>query len=204
MSDTFDPSAWLEGTRSGLPFPLLKLKEGTYRVRILDAKPVKRGVHFESMANKAVICPGAEQGCPFCARRDKVQLRHYVNVLDRQDSRVKVVRYSSAMADRLADLIAVEGDPRLYDIQITRMGKGISDTTYAVAKTGETGPLTAGPLERFDLETLLKPMPVEEMRTQLHQQVATTDRKIRDFYAGSPEQVAGNQPTVLQDEDIPV
>ena len=101
-------------------------------------------------------------------------------------------------------MIAVEGDPRLYDIQITRMGKGISDTTYAVAKTGETGPLTAGPLERFDLETLLKPMPVEEMRTQLHQQVATTDRKIRDFYAGSPEQVAGNQPTVLQDEDIPV
>ena len=45
---------------------------------------------------------------------------------------------------------------------------------------------------------------LQVMRTQLHQQVVTTDRKIRDFYAGSTEQVAGNQPAVLQDEDIPV
>lgn len=204
MSEAFDPSAWSQNTAGRPPFPLLKLKAGTYRLRILDPRPVKREIHFDAVTNTAAICPGAERGCPLCARRDKVQLRHYVNVLDRQDQGVKVLRYSSAVADRLAEVIAVEGDPRLYDLQITRAGQGLSDTTYAVAKVGESGPLTSGPHKTFDLEALLTPLPVETMRTQLQQQVATTNRKLKDFYAGSAAATGGSPLGAREEEDIPV
>lgn len=145
-----------EGDGSGVPF--LSLKEGSYKLRFLDEEPVCRNVHFESLGKKPVICP--ENGCLFCMRGDAKTFCIYSNVVDRSDNKVKVMRYTKGLANELSQLLAVAGDPRYYDIHVTRTGKGKSDTRYAVAQDGpKEGTLK---VNKFDLNEVLKPMSVED------------------------------------------
>jgi hypothetical protein len=180
---------WMpDSTSDSAGFPLLRLNEGSYKVRILDESPVCRYVHFESMGKKPVICPGND--CLFCNRGDSKTLRIYTNVLDRSDNKVKVMVYSRALVgyidrdgnakDGLAALMKIAGDARLYDITIVRTGKSKDDTRYQVAKTGEIGALTEK-ITTYDLDELLKPMPATEQMTHLREKSQAVSRKIREF-----------------------
>ena len=168
MSD-FNMARWLDGdsgkTESRYEYPLLKIQEGViYQVRILDIAPIKRHVHFNSIPNRSVICPGVK--CLFClGGTDAAVSQAYVNVLDRMDGTVKVHRFrvGTGFGSELAKLLSAEGDPSKYDIRIVRTGMK-KDTRYALARVdGEAAPSEEAMRSRHDLETLLKPMTITEM-----------------------------------------
>src|SRR3972149_9290602 len=95
MSSEFNMSAWLDGKSEGrYEFPILKFQDGvTYQVRILDAVPVKRYVHFKSVKDRTVVCPGIDK-CLFCMRGEDAAVNaSHINVIDRMDGKVKVLRF---------------------------------------------------------------------------------------------------------------
>ena len=150
--------------RLGFGFPLLKLREGMTIVRMLDKPPVHREIHFESIRGRAVICP--EANCIFCLNGDPKQGYFYVNVLHRPANTHKVLSFSDAAARSLKELLRTStGTPENYDIAFVRTGTGREDTRYCVYR-GIEEPLTIA-VQLYDLETLLKPTPVEEMYNYL-------------------------------------
>lgn len=152
---------WSNSSDSG-PFPLLKLKSGgAYQVRIIDPKPVHRFVHFESLPKKAVIC--SDDGCFFCSRGDKRTIRHYVNVLDRADGKLKVLSFSNALLEPLREKMAEKkaGDPDGYDIIIKRFGEQ-KETRYSVEILAPS-PAELNGTQPYKLEELLTPMGNDEI-----------------------------------------
>jgi len=192
----------------GLGYSLLKLKEGTYKVRILDEFPISKDVHFESIVKRTIICPGA--GCLFCARGDRISKRSYVNVLDRADNKVKVMPFSIGLKEPLSQILVEAAkqlgtsDPRMFDLVIVRTGKGQSDTRYSVALSGGIEPLSEE-YTHHNLEEVLKPMPIDEMQGHLSHSAQVTTRKIRDFnqihQSGVAERNSTENPIAVADGD---
>lgn len=206
MVDGFSMNTWLGEhgeERKDLPryeFPLLKFQEGVvYQIRLLDMVPVHRYVHYGSIANRTVICPG--DNCLFClGGNDPAVSQAHVNVLDRMDGKVKVLRFPIArgLGTELMKLFNAEGSPATYDIRIVRTGQKRA-TRYAVVRVdGEAEPTEDVMQRRYDLKTLLRPMSLTEMEKYVavtHRPVATvptpplpaSERKIKTFEEVEPE-----------------
>jgi|GEM_PF-6760365 len=211
MSNKFLDSLqkWQPESGESQQFPMLRINEGTYKIRILDEEPTCRNVHFGAIGKKPVICPGRD--CLFCAKGDQPTLRFYSNVVDRADNKVKVMVYSAGLvgrpdhSDGLVGLLTVAGDPRYYDITIVRTGKDRSSTRYQIGKAGEK--TTPEQVTTFDLGELLKPMPVEEQIRHLGQRSAATSKKIREL--SNPDMVSSVQADAAElvpiaDSDTPL
>lgn len=152
---------WAGSNDSG-PFPILKLRSGVrYQIRILDRKPTFKYVHFESLPNKTVIC--SPDGCFFCNRGDKRTVRHYVNIIDRADGKIKVFPFSNALLEPMREKIVEKqaGDPDRYDMVISKQGEK-KETRYSVEILNPT-PLELNGATLYNLEELLKPMGTEEI-----------------------------------------
>ena len=171
-SETFDPTAWSIAKRrtgrNGLPFPLLRLKPGTAVIRMLDPKPLWRVQHFDG-GRALLICPETSS-CPLCQRGVRRERFGFVRVLDKTDGAVKVLRYSPVLGDRLAELIVQAGDPRRYDLCITRTGTGLA-TRYTISK-GDEDQLQLDPRQAQvrDLARHLQPKTEVDMRKYLAEQ----------------------------------
>jgi len=170
---------------------ILKVKEGRIQFRVLDNKPVKRRVHFQSVGNMQIICP--EENCVFCARKDQVTVQHYMNVVDRKDDKVKVLIFSEAVLDAIADMVRIvsEGSddketnhPRRYDVSVVRTGTTRQTTRYKATQIPDV-PFESGKYTPYDLNKIhgLVPMPSQEMlKYQGEKPTAIATRKPKDAH----------------------
>jgi len=200
----FNMSAWVGdngGNQSRYDYPLLKIQEGvTYQIRILDAVPVKRYVHFHSVTNRTAICPGST--CLFCMMgNDPAVSQAFINVIDRMDGNVKVLRFAigQGLGAKLAQLFSSEGDPLLYDIRIIKTivknKKGEERAGYTLARVdGEAAPSETALRSRYDMETLLKPM----SRTEMEKIIGVTQRPATSAPVASPVNT-GRKITTFED-----
>ena len=193
-------------------FTMLKVPVGTIQFRVLDQTPTSRILHFNSVGNRPVICPG--EGCVFCDRGDERSTQHYLNIVDRADDKVKVLVYSAAAADefaRLIQLIAKSSNsakfnhPTKYDIRLVRTGTGRKNTRYdatAIKKDFSPDAYTV-----FDLNSKLVPMSVEEQKTkQGKRDTPSADISSRELpsWEGNPPSTAittSEVKTVIEDDD---
>ena len=211
----FNMSAWLDGggERRTYEYPLFKMQEGvTYQVRILDMVPVKRYIHFNSISNRSAVCPG--ESCLFCAAgTDPAVSQAFVNILDRMDGKVKVLRFGvgKGLGSELAKLFSAEGNPMLYDIRIVRTGLK-KDTRYNLARiNGEAEPSAEAVKGRHDLENILRPMTLTEMekfvgvtrvRPSTSPSLPPMAQKVTTFEEGKSELTSISNPG--QEEDLPI
>lgn len=171
MNDQFDLSEWQVPEPSSnkqngtLPFSLLrKLDEGTTVLWILDARPVRCYQHFNG-GKKLLIC--SEDNCPFCRDDTRREEFWFTNVLIRAKGKVKVWRYTKNPAGELHKVLSREGDPRKYDVGITRTGTG-RNTRYNIVRIEHKVPVQVDKSKLYDLEKLLQPMSEDEMKKYLN------------------------------------
>ena len=180
-NDRFDWSAWKTPERSrkkgnrSIPFPLLRsLKVGTTVLRILDSRPVRCYQHFDG-GTDFIVCDS--QDCPLRQSQSggRCQEFCFVWVLDRTDEMVKVWRYANKkLCEKLEALLRSEGDPRAYDVSITRTGLK-RDTDYTVVKGKNTKPVQVDASQLFDLEKRFASLLEEGQRQDFQSGRGTTD-----------------------------
>jgi len=163
-------NAWKRTENEQSTFGYVKLRIGAdqrVQVRFLDAAPVKRFLHY--LNNKPIICP--EHECLYCSRGDNAAPKFFINVVDRQDDRVKVLEFSLALRDQIIELVEslvtspekeAVSDPRQYDIVLSRTGKGQKDTRWGAAQLANV-PFTSGNYQPYELDKFLTPMDPELM-----------------------------------------
>ncbi|KKL89331.1 hypothetical protein LCGC14_1915800 [marine sediment metagenome] len=193
-------------TRSSFGAPMLKFREGATQFRSLDSKPTSRRVHFSSIGNQQPICPG--EGCAFCERKDEITVQHYMSVVDRRDDKVKVLIFSPAALEEIADLIRKVSEklgstelnsPKNYDISMNRVGKDRYATRFIATQVPNTT-LDASKYTAVDLNKILRPMPAEETQKYKGEKApapttsspTTTARKPKD----ARQPVSSSVPTV--------
>jgi len=144
MSTKFDMS-WDEIKSSDNKVEYLNLKDGENRMRIVS-NPSAIDVHWEKDTegnNKRVICSG-NSDCILCEHGSKVTSRFQLLAIDksnwdgktksyRGDIGVKIVEVGKSVVNQIKTLAqdSEYGDPRNYDIRITKTGSG-RDTRYTV------------------------------------------------------------------------
>ena len=105
------------------------LEEGDNYIRILGSY-IFRNIHYVPDAQiRYIICCG--EGCPLCAAGNKPKLSYYVNIFDRADNKVKILRFGVTVRKALYNLYRKYGDLSQFDIIITREGTGL-DTQYSI------------------------------------------------------------------------
>jgi len=129
------------------------IKEGENRVRI-GGHPEQRLIHWITVSSRttSVMCEGS---CQYCQNGDKVQVRFDVPVIDRFDSKCKMLRIGKQVYQGIRDFETdVDwGDPRDYDIIIYR-GPRRSQPWYYVAAIPHKHPLTEE--EKDEIDRLLR------------------------------------------------
>ena len=156
------------------------LSEGTHAVRILDDEPLTRWTHWLPSANAgkgcSVTCIG--KNCPVCelikqAKKDKVKTSlssrktHAINVLDREDGKVKLIDKGNGLFDALIGvremLMDDVGDITNYDVKIKVTGTGMDTSYVAIPMTAK--PLTAEEkaLELYNKEEIFKIFTAEQI-----------------------------------------
>lgn len=161
-------------------------------IRVIGDKPIQRWKHWVQMHSRSYICPG--KGCPICEINNKAkanggeakynnQYKHHILVVDKDDSKVKILENSSTFFGDLNTLRKEVGDLDTYDIKVIRNGKG-RDTTYS-----------------------LIPIPGTELTEEEQKNVEATDIDLEEYFRPpTPEQLtrllAGEDPDdVFQSEE---
>ena len=121
----------------------LKLKAGQNQVRLVS-NPYECQVHWEDTVDgthKRIVCNG--QGCLICNAGHTPQKRFQVLVIDRNDGEVKILEGGNAIFNQIKTYAMDPdyGDPRNYDIKITKNGSG-RDTRYTVVPSPKQFPLS--------------------------------------------------------------
>lgn len=145
MSNNFDMD-WgnIKEPGTGGNVDFLKLKDGMNQIRIVG-KPALINIHWEKGIdgqNKKVICPGS--GCPICKAGKAPQARYQVQVIDRNDGKIKVLEQGPTVFNHIK-AYAMDpdyGDPSLYDIKIKKEGSG-RETKYSVLPSPKKSEITA-------------------------------------------------------------
>lgn len=146
------------------------------KVRVLDKAPVRAFLHFGSMGRRPVVCP--QEGCPLCLRGENIATMWYINVLDREDDKVKVLEFKDQVREKIEKLMrelqktaksSFDVDPRYFDLVLLRTGNTQNDTRYEAAKDGESDKGLPDDMynQRHDIGKVVRPMSVSEMRTRL-------------------------------------
>ncbi len=193
-------------------FTMLKASVGIIQFRVLDQTPTSRILHFKSVGNRPVICPG--EGCIFCDRGDEKTTQHYLNVVDRADDKVKVLVYSAAASNEIARLIqeiakssnsAEFNHPTKYDIRLERTGTGKKDTRYDATATKKA--FSPDAYTVFDINSKLVPMSVEEQKKNQGKRdtpsASISGRGLQSWKGDPPSQsvAAPEVKTVIEDDD---
>lgn len=122
----------------------LKLKAGQNQVRLVS-NPYECQVHWEDTtdgSHRRIVCNGP--GCLICKAGHTPQKRFQVLVIDRAEGDVKVLEGGNAIFNQIKTYAMDPdyGDPKNYDIKITKTGSG-RDTRYSVVASPKQIPLTA-------------------------------------------------------------
>ena len=123
-----------------------------------------------------------------------------VNVIDRADGKMKVLKFSRTLKEAVMDIASVHGDPTNYDLTIVRRGKD-RETKYTVVADSHTSDLTEEEkkLRVHNLNVLYKPTSLEKVQGYLQGRLpagkSTPDAKSQP----EPERA----PVVADDLDTP-
>lgn len=203
-------SAWQtpDAERSDAPpIEFFHLKDGEQAsIRIVGSgRPKDVFKHKFTIENKTYRpnCPGKSAGCPACAAGHKLSHANAVTVLDRRDSRIKIWEFSNEKKRDIAALVEHKdyGDPRTYDLVVSRRGKGLTDTRYTLFPSPNRAPLSEAEQALMipDLDEFYTPN-LERLEALLRGEVPK--RKEREATSETPTSATPTPPTAnpLEDE----
>jgi len=189
------------------PIEFFRLKDGEQAsIRIVGSgRPKDVFKHKFTIEGKTyqATCPGKSAGCPACAAGHKLSHANAVTVLDRRDSRVRFWEFSNEKKRDIAALVEHKdyGDPRNYDLVVSRRGKGLTDTRYTLFPSPNRTPLTEAEQALLipNLDEYYKPNP-ERLEALLRGEVPK--RKERETTGETPTSTTPTPPTTnpLEDE----
>lgn len=187
------------GTGGNVDF--MKLQNGINQLRIVG-KPSLVDIHWEKGvdgSNKKIICPGA--GCPICKAGHVPMNRYQVQVVDRADSKVKVLEGGPTIFNSIK-AYAMDpdyGDPTTYDLKIKKEGSG-RETKYTVVAAPKKSHITDEEQKAVEstktLSEINKPKTIEEIM-QLGLEILTGSISDLDDGFGSTD----NPSTAMIDDD---
>lgn len=162
--------AWgqMKTTSGGEGTPYIKLQPGDNRMRIVGL-PYETEVHWEEAidgSKKRIVCLGA--GCPICKAGHVPQKKYQVLVIDRTDSKLKILEGGNSIFKQIKDyaMDTDYGDPCKYDIKIKKEGSG-RETRYTVVASPKKSELTQEELNLLSgaktLTEINKPKTLEEL-----------------------------------------
>lgn len=126
-------------------------------------EPIRRWVHKITVNKKQypASCIESPTKCPAHQKGMKAQRVMAANVLDRRDGKVKLYEFSNkslekinSVMDTVKTLRPEFETPLMFDIKISRKGKGKEDTTYSFGLGANMNPITDAEkaLTQTDLE----------------------------------------------------
>jgi len=165
------------------------LDEGDNLIRLLG-QYIFRNVHYVPEAKmKYILCMG--DGCPLCAAGNMPKLHYYINILDRKDENIKILKFGITLKRKFQNLVQKYGEITEYDIVITRKGTKL-DTTYEVLPMKESKVIS---------EDLKKKMIDNFIDLETKFEIPTATR-INDMMSGASSEPTG-QNKVDKKEDKP-
>lgn len=123
------------------PSDFIKFSEGETRVRVISEGFFGYN-HYLKTATRFVplgVCIGRD--CPHCAKDNEPKQEWAWIILNRNDKQVYLMRTGAMIGNALAELGNKQGDPRDYDVIITRRGEGKS-TKYTVEPSPDSIEIT--------------------------------------------------------------
>jgi hypothetical protein len=115
------------------------LEEGDNLVRLIGIY-VFRNVHYSKDWGRSYItCCG--DNCPACSTGNLPKLHYYINILDRKDDKIKILKFGITLKRKFQNIVQKYGDITTYDTIITRTGLNL-DTKYEVLPMRESKPIT--------------------------------------------------------------
>lgn len=143
----------------------LKISPGKHKVmRILTPASEMLGVfeHVEQFGGswRTVTCLG-KNICPLCQAERKPSFRVYLNVVDREDDKVKVFKVSKTVATQLSGLMEEYGDLTARDFKVSRQGEKLN-TTYQFFPR-DPQPIDSSVYVLNDLDEIVKSMSREDV-----------------------------------------
>lgn len=202
-------SAWQtpDAERSDAPpIEFFRLKDGEQAsIRIVGSgRPKDIFKHKFTIEGKTyhATCPGKSAACPACVAGHKLSHANVITVLDRRDSRIKFWEFSNEKKRDIAALVEHKeyGDPRNYDLVVSRRGKGLTDTRYTLFPSPNRTPLSEAEQALLipDLDEYYKPNP-ERLETLLRGEVPK--RREREAADTTPTSTTPAPPTSNPLED---
>jgi len=120
--------------------PWLKFEEGTTTIRLLSHSYHFKS-HYVKSENKSYDCTGFVETCKWCqgANLPRQRWAYAILVRGKEESLIKVMEVGWSIFGTILNLSKDEdyGDPRGYDLKITKTGTGL-DTSYTVIPGKET------------------------------------------------------------------
>jgi hypothetical protein len=116
-----------------------QLEEGDNLVRLIGHYIFKNVHYSKEWGRSYVVCGG--DGCPACSSGNLPKIHYYINILDRKDDKMKILKFGITLKRKFQNIVQKYGDITTYDIIITRKGLNL-DTKYEVLPMKESKPIT--------------------------------------------------------------
>lgn len=127
------------------------LDEGDNLVRLVGMY-IFRNVHYsKDWGRNYIVCCG--DGCPACATGNLPKLHYYINILDRKDDKLKILKFGITLKRKFQNIVQKYGDITTYDTIITRTGLNL-DTKYEVLPMRESKPISEA-LQKYMTENFI-------------------------------------------------
>ena len=142
------------GSGGGNNVEYTKFPEGITKIRVVDATPNIRWIHWINSLKRSINCPG--RGCPICEMRknekaNKMEYTHNMSrrfalqVLNRNTGKLEMMEQGVTFFQDLKDIMEMldEKGKKLIDVDISvkRRGTGKDSTSYRI-DIDEEYPLT--------------------------------------------------------------
>jgi len=152
----------------------MRLEDGSNQVRCITS-PWQFYIHWSSDAtnqNRKVKC--ALKDCPLCQQGEKAQVRWYVGVLNRKDSKPAIVEMGPQIFNQVLALSKniKWGDPRGFDLDIQKNPKKTQPLYTVVPEpkeklTSEEIAICKEFVEKIDLSKMVETPTPESVRERL-------------------------------------
>jgi len=150
----------------------MTLEAGDNKIRIVS-EFMDYAEHYDNEKKRSFICLGKEN-CPYCQAGDKPRVRYLGWVIDRKDSKIKLLRIGHSIFKQIGVLAKDEEygfeDLPEYDMTIKKTGTGL-DTEYSVVPARNNSPLTE--TEKTEIEKTIKDP--NEIIESMKQKIARKD-----------------------------
>jgi hypothetical protein len=127
------------------------LDEGDNLIRLVGHYVFKNVHYSKDWGRNYIICSG--DGCPACASGNLPKLHYYINILDRKDDKIKILKFGITLKRKFQNIVQKYGEITEYDIIITRTGQNL-DTKYEVLPMKDSKPITDA-IKKYMIENFI-------------------------------------------------